>query len=189
MKTRIWGILCAVPFMVVGWASASASTILAATDGDVNFFLDELGGAQLAMFEDGDFGGDALAIPLPSAIGIAGPFVGPSDTNYIATNQLLDSIFLFDNPWFVLGVSTDGGATWISDSGVTELGANAYRVFFQLDGPGAGSVVSADVQVVQTVQAVPVPAAAWLFGSGLLGLVGIARRHEKQRCRMQLAQL
>ena len=24
--------------------------------------------------------------------------------------------------------------------------------------------------------AVPVPAAAWLFGSGLLGLVGVARR-------------
>jgi len=27
-----------------------------------------------------------------------------------------------------------------------------------------------------TITAVPVPAAAWLFGSGLLGLVGIARR-------------
>ena len=27
-----------------------------------------------------------------------------------------------------------------------------------------------------TVSAVPIPAAAWLFGSGLLGLVGIARR-------------
>ena len=29
------------------------------------------------------------------------------------------------------------------------------------------------------VQSVPVPAAAWLFGSGLLGLVGIARRKKK----------
>ena len=27
-----------------------------------------------------------------------------------------------------------------------------------------------------TVAAVPVPAAVWLFGSGLLGLVGVARR-------------
>jgi len=28
-----------------------------------------------------------------------------------------------------------------------------------------------------TVAAVPIPAAMWLFGSGLLGLVGVARRH------------
>ncbi len=30
-----------------------------------------------------------------------------------------------------------------------------------------------------TVSAVPVPAAAWLFGSGLLGLVGVARRRRQ----------
>ena len=29
------------------------------------------------------------------------------------------------------------------------------------------------------VNAVPIPAAAWLFGSGLLGLVGVARRRRK----------
>ncbi len=33
---------------------------------------------------------------------------------------------------------------------------------------------------VQQVSAVPVPAAAWLFGSGLMGLVGVARRRGKQ---------
>ena len=32
------------------------------------------------------------------------------------------------------------------------------------------------VLMVESVQPVPVPAAVWLFGSGLLGLVGIARR-------------
>lgn len=31
-----------------------------------------------------------------------------------------------------------------------------------------------------TPQAVPVPAAVWLFGSGLLGLVGVARRKKKE---------
>ena len=30
-----------------------------------------------------------------------------------------------------------------------------------------------------TLQAVPIPAAVWLFGSGLLGLVGVARRRRK----------
>jgi len=33
-----------------------------------------------------------------------------------------------------------------------------------------------NVSIVADVNAVPVPAAAWLFGSGLLGLVGIARK-------------
>jgi len=51
------------------------------------------------------------------------------------------------------------------------LGANAYSVTF---GTGA-NVIEVDVQVVP---AVPVPAAVWLFGSGLLGLVGVARRRQ-----------
>lgn len=47
------------------------------------------------------------------------------------------------------------------------------------NGPGfpAGSAFQLDwVSSTPTVGEVPVPAAAWLFGSGLLGLIGIARR-------------
>jgi len=49
--------------------------------------------------------------------------------------------------------------------------------FFSSGAWGDCSVV--DCQIVATLDSlttVPVPAAAWLFGSGLLGLVGIARR-------------
>jgi len=38
-----------------------------------------------------------------------------------------------------------------------------------------GSGASADAFTLN-VGAVPVPAAVWLFGSGLLGLIGVARR-------------
>ena len=41
-----------------------------------------------------------------------------------------------------------------------------------------GEWTSLNLTVVPTV--VPVPAAVWLFGSGLLGLVGIARRKKKR---------
>ena len=43
----------------------------------------------------------------------------------------------------------------------------------------AWAVHAGDVGVAATVSTVPVPAAAWLFGSGLLGLLGIARRKKK----------
>jgi len=46
-------------------------------------------------------------------------------------------------------------------------------------GPFAGYSANFNLQGVSAVSAVPVPAAVWLFGSGLLGLVGIARRKKK----------
>jgi hypothetical protein len=44
----------------------------------------------------------------------------------------------------------------------------------QLDGAFAGMTSVVTMQISQ----VPVPAAVWLFGSGLLGLLGVAR-HRK----------
>lgn len=46
--------------------------------------------------------------------------------------------------------------------------------------PGAGGTMQGTYPIIQTITAapVPVPAAAWLFGSGLIGLVGVARRHK-----------
>lgn len=43
-------------------------------------------------------------------------------------------------------------------------------------GPGGGAPVFDDADL--TVTAIPVPAAVWLFGSGLIGLVGVARRRK-----------
>jgi hypothetical protein len=45
-----------------------------------------------------------------------------------------------------------------------------------LTGPTYTSLVDWDIVITTTAPAVPVPAAVWLFGSGLLGLVGVARR-------------
>jgi hypothetical protein len=45
----------------------------------------------------------------------------------------------------------------------------------------SGSGISRNTTTVNwQVQAVPVPAAAWLFGSGLVGLAGAARRRSKK---------
>ncbi len=45
-----------------------------------------------------------------------------------------------------------------------------------LIGYTGGSITGANLAMVTNVAAVPVPAAAWLFGSGLLRLIGVARR-------------
>jgi len=43
-------------------------------------------------------------------------------------------------------------------------------------GDGFGSALTLDGTSGAVINAVPVPAAVWLFGSGLIGLIGIARR-------------
>ena len=51
--------------------------------------------------------------------------------------------------------------------------------FTILDGTGGGgnaTTLLTAFSVTAELAPVPIPAAAWLFGSGLLGLVGMARR-------------
>jgi len=50
-----------------------------------------------------------------------------------------------------------------------------------IDGPFVGLNVNFDIGsghslTLTNISSVPVPAAVWLFGSGLLGLIGVARR-------------
>ena len=84
---------------------------------------------------------------------------------------------LFGGPLF------GAGDTWQTASITTTLGADVLGgVTLQLKsscGAVGGCFSDAyfdNVKMLVEPPAVPVPAAAWLFGSGLLGLIGIARR-------------
>jgi len=75
---------------------------------------------------------------------------------------------------------------WQSYTWNTNLGADVSGgVTLQLKascGPVDGCGVDAffdNITITTDVSAVPVPAAVWLFGSGLVGLVGVARRKKK----------
>jgi hypothetical protein len=90
-------------------------------------------------------------------------------------DNLLLSLSLDLNPGFVTStLVTDG------DMGLGTLGYAGYSweddgsgVMYWGVAPNAGFITE-DLTVA--VAPVPVPAAAWLLGSGLLGLIGIRRR-------------
>ena len=171
---RIRNILLTITLL--GSGAANASTILQATDGDVNFvsFGSTIAaGGTVYMFDD-DFNDqvlsttDGLFVPIPSIVTIGGP---DGSGDYTATSATPEVISLTAAPDFIVALYFAGSGTWLTDNGSTDLGANTQRLDF---GERAGEQILVDV----TVQPIPVPAAVWLFGSGLLGLVGIARRRK-----------
>lgn len=73
------------------------------------------------------------------------------------------------------------GGVWWEDLGVYTLVGNTLTVrLSDLASPllayPVRTLVIADAVRFERLAAVPIPAAAWLFGSGLLGLAGIVRR-------------
>jgi len=90
------------------------------------------------------------------------------------------------NESFVLGVSNDGdhlNTTLGSLAGNLTVGHD-YRLYFEatisaFNGTDISMVdATAHGAINLSINAVPVPAAIWLFGSGLPGLIGIARRRK-----------
>ena len=176
---KTFNYLAVTAFMLASTA-ASAATVWAPTNEDVDFIqLDLLGlttnGGALAMFDEADFGGDALVI------GAGGGHVTftASGSNWIAQyfdvdNAPGDAITLFSDNNFVLGMNW--GLGYYPDDGnpIPISSPDTYLITFNgVKFPERivdGSTLAVDVKVV------PVPAAVWLFGSGLLGLVGVVRR-------------
>jgi hypothetical protein len=60
----------------------------------------------------------------------------------------------------------------------TDVSGGVTVEFTAICGADAGCFSNLAIDNV-TVSAVPIPAAVWLFGSGLVGLVGVARRRKK----------
>ena len=72
-------------------------------------------------------------------------------------------------------------AALVCPGGTCEAGESFtldYSAHVPIGDPSGFGGVLYELHLQGTVNAVPVPAAVWLFGSGLLGLVGIARRRK-----------
>lgn len=92
--------------------------------------------------------------------------------------------------WNNVQIDMSSGAWGSNPSGVADITCSSvncdsgtYTLTYTATVPDDGSTnfgnVHYGLNLVGTISSVPVPAAAWLFGSGLLGLVGVARRKAK----------
>lgn len=138
-----------------------------------------------------------------SGVPVATPFYTTTVTNAIGSDTGQNA-GLFDILQWTASVPTTtftgAGTYWISIQAYVDITAfplavwqwagadpifgESEMVTFQNEGTtdwsvcGITTTCNADLYVAQafTLASVPLPAAVWLFGSGLLGLVGIARR-------------
>lgn len=89
---------------------------------------------------------------------------------------------LWDGPGYVGGLATNkpaGSTVWMLAS-ADGNGDGVMGIPMPTGGPFQNFNANFNANMTATPDAViPVPAAVWLFGSGLLGLVGIARRKKK----------
>lgn len=92
------------------------------------------------------------------------------NTFSVTFNTSWDDATAMINGWLPDNLSIDPGAV-ASESWATTM-SNVYTTEIRLSGEGLliGGIDNFELT------AVPVPAAVWLFGSGLLGLVAVARR-------------
>lgn len=83
--------------------------------------------------------------------------------------------------WITGGLSAKGYKEIALSADLATVSQAATEDYFT---PGWNSIRTTDVapdtgSALIRVSAIPVPAAVWLFGSGLLGLIGVARRNKR----------
>jgi hypothetical protein len=87
---------------------------------------------------------------------------------------------MFDTPWGVASVDYSLG---ISDVIVAPLGGNVFGISFG-DGIDVSFTINSTTMFTMNgggsfeMKLVPVPPAIWLFGCGLLGLIGVTRKND-----------
>ena len=175
--TTLAKILCACVLSLASVAANAAIVHWTPTDGDVNFSYTLATGSSLAIFDLDDFDGsksDPLLVNNGLNTGVDTVDIDlAAGSDYTATSVVsTDSITLFNDNEFVV-VTTDTSGTWYEpiDWFVAAPNTNIYNIIF-----ANGAVLQIDAVASNLPSEIPVPAAVWLFGSGLLGLAGVARR-------------
>lgn len=162
-------------------ASVAQATIIQPTNENVNFSM--IDDYTLAIFDDADRElNSALVVDMQYSPYIDrytgsvrfSPWSEVSGTTYSVSNGTT-SLGLGETTDFFIALYDAAHSMWVTDSAYTELNGSFSLVEFKL-----GQVCFPETEEIVTVDMetspVPIPAAAWLFSTGLIGLAGVARR-------------
>lgn len=133
-----------------------------------------VGGTDWKVYTTGAFGKPAPSGTVDGAAG--GIDVDFSSLRAQASVTILGNPYVLDVPLWPLTTPPSGGTYDSGTNAYTLNWSNSFNVVVGGYLPISGT---AQVSLAGSVTPVPVPAAVWLFGSGLLGLAGIARRKKK----------
>jgi len=172
---RAWPLLAY--FALLGWSPAHAALVFEVLRiNDTTAQITATGSLDIAGIGSGDSGGIAnywLSLDGATSTGDPGfdSFIGA----FTIGGATPDEVFtrkLTNDFWLTFAASPTVGST-ITGLMTATLDVETWAA------AGATGTISAGSNIVgsySVISAVPIPAAVWLFGSGLLGLAGIARR-------------
>ena len=142
--------------------------------------------AGAGLFDPAIFFGGAFSILAPTVGSDAGNAFGAGSIQNIVGDNFEILMPVLEVHWagsgsaFTLG-EAEGGIVFSCSGYASAAGHCSADSLIDASEDSAGfagqyTQWDFDIVVTDTPSAVPVPAAVWLFGSGLLGLVGVARR-------------
>ncbi|GEM_PF-5063306 len=122
----------------------------------------------------------------PNTIGFTDTFNFNIASVSDVTASIGDLAYDLVTPYFTVTVFKDNNL-FLSLNGGAPIGDKFSTTIFNLAAGNYSAIVKGDAvgaaggyySVAMSAQPVPVPAAAWLLGSGLIGMVAVARRKEQ----------
>ena len=165
MKTRLLAVLCAFTFMFGFVSHATAIPVI--TSG--NILVDD---AAATGFNGAFIPGDVVVILWDNSV------AGDNNVNVYMLSQVTFDVFGITN---MTADNVFGGifsVNYIFPSNVGNFYAAVAGVTATDSSGTTGPVYGLSTHDIMTGEAsiVPIPAALWLFGTGLLGLIGVAKR-------------